>query len=84
VQPRLLHGDLLEVVDLRRVREAEDRADAGARVRVGDLPVREQLELLELLVDRHLPQKLVHAGLDARRPPSLSAAVRLPRRWHGW
>ena len=49
VQPRLLDRDVLEVVDLRRVGQAEDRADAGLRVRVGDLPVREQLELLQLL-----------------------------------
>ena len=49
VQPRLLDRDVLEVVDLDRIGQAEDRADAGLGVRVGDLAVREQLELLELL-----------------------------------
>ena len=34
-------------------------------VGVGDLAVREQLELLELLVDRHPRDQLVDAALDA-------------------
>ena len=73
VQPRLLHRDVLEVVDLRRVDEAEDRADARLRVRVGDLPVGEQLHLLQLLVDGHLAHQAVDLALDA-------AVGGLPRR----
>ena len=49
VQPGLLDRDVLEVVDLRRVGQAEDAADAGLGVRVGDLAVGEQLQLLQLL-----------------------------------
>ena len=65
MQPRLLDRDVLEVVDLRRVDEAEDRADALLRVRVGDLPVGQQLDLLQLLVDGHLAQQAVDLALDA-------------------
>ena len=54
MQPGLLHRDLLEVVDLGPVGEAEDAADAGLRVGVGDLTVGEQLHLLQLLGGRHL------------------------------
>jgi hypothetical protein len=71
VQPRLLDGDVLEVVDLVRFDEAEHAADAVPRVRVRDLAVRQQLDLLQLLVDRHLLQQTVDLGLDAavRRTP---------------
>ena len=65
VQPRLLDRDVLEVVDLRRVGQAEDPADAGFCVRVGDLPVGQQLELRQLLVDGHPREQVVHAPLDA-------------------
>ena len=74
VQPRLLDRDVLEVVDLGRVGQAEDAADAGLGVRVGDLAVREQLQLLQLLVDGHLSQQVV--DLAARCPdwrPAVSA-----------
>ena len=43
---RAADRDVLEVVDLRRVGEAEDTADARPGVGVGDLPVGEQLHLL--------------------------------------
>ena len=65
VQPRLLDRDVLEVVDLRRVGEAEDPAHAGLRVGVGDLPVGQQLQLLELLADRHLAEQTIDLALDA-------------------
>ncbi len=65
MQPRLLDRDVLEVVDLRRVGEAEDAADARLRLGVGDLAVGEQLELLELLVERHLAQEMIDLALDA-------------------
>ena len=65
MQPRLLDRDVLEVVDLRWVGQAEDPPDAGLGIRVGDLPVGEQLELLELLIDSHLREQAVHAPLDA-------------------
>ena len=86
VQPRLLDRDVLEVVDLRRIDEAEDRADALLRVRVGDLPVGEQLDLLQLLVGGHLAQQVVDPALDAavgglsRRLQR--GLVRRPRRRH--
>ena len=65
VQPRLLDRDVLEVVDLRRVGEAEDPAHARLRVGVGDLPVGQQLQLLELLADRHLAEQSIDLALDA-------------------
>ena len=46
MQPRLLDGDVLQVIDLDRVDEAEHAAHAGLRVGVGHLPVGEQLHLL--------------------------------------
>ena len=61
VQPRLLDRDVLEVVDLRWIREAEDAADPVARLIVGRLEVGEQLHLLQLLVERHLAEQRVHA-----------------------
>ena len=83
VQPRLLHRDVLEVVDLRRVDEAEDPAHAGLRVGVGDLPVGEQLQLLELLADRHLAEQTIDLALDAavgaRAAPAPSALSSLER-----
>jgi hypothetical protein len=72
LQPRLLDRDVLEVVDLFRVGQAEHAADAVLGVRVGDLPVREQLDLLQLLVERHLPEQPVDAPLD----PAVAAVAR--------
>ena len=54
VQSRLLDRDVLEVVDLLGVDEAEDRAHARLGVGVGDLAVGEKLHLLQLLLRRHL------------------------------
>jgi hypothetical protein len=65
VQPGLLDRDVLQVVDLGRVDEAEHAAHAGLRVRVGDLAVGEQLDLLELLAGGHLREQGVDPGLDA-------------------
>ena len=65
LQPRLGHRDLLQVVDLGRVGEAEHRADAVAGVLVGDLAVGEEHQLLELLLEGHLREKLVDLPLDA-------------------
>jgi hypothetical protein len=66
VQPRLLDGHVLEVVDLHRVGQAEHAAHAGLGVGVRHLPVGEQLHLLELLVDRHLRDEIVDALLHRR------------------
>jgi len=52
------------VVDLRGVGEAEDAAEAGRGVRVGGLPVRHQLQLLQLLGQRHLVQQALDLALD--------------------
>ena len=51
-------------VDLLRVDQAEHRADTALRVLVGDLAVGQQLDLLQLLLQRHLGQQLVHPLLD--------------------
>ena len=64
VQPGLLHGDVLQMVDLHGVDQAEDAAHAGLGVGVGDLPVGEQLDLLQLLPQGHPAQQVVHALLD--------------------
>jgi hypothetical protein len=67
MQPGLLHRDVLEVVDLHGISKAEDSADPLLRVRVGYLPVGQQLHLLELLLEGHFREKGVHLCLD-RRP----------------
>ena len=64
VQPRLLHGDVLEVVDLGRVGEREHAADTGLGVGVGDLAVGEELDLLQLLRDRHPRDEPVDLAFD--------------------
>jgi hypothetical protein len=51
VQARLLDGDPLVLVDERRVGEAEDAADRLRGLLLVDLPVGEQLDLVQLLVE---------------------------------
>ena len=72
-------------VDLDRVDEAEDAADAVLRVLVGDLAVGEQLDLLQLLLRSSSSPAGVDAPLDvparrrrdsARAPPRRSTASR--------
>jgi len=65
VQPRLLHGHVLEVVDLLWVGQAEDRTDSLSRLSVGDLAVGQQLKLLQLLFESHLGEQGVHPAVDA-------------------
>jgi len=60
----VLDRDVLEVVELDRVDQAEHPADAGRRVRVGDLPVGEQLHLLQLLRHRHPGEQGAHLAFD--------------------
>ena len=84
MQPRLLDRDVLEVVDLGRIGEAEDRAHARLGVGVGDLPVGEQLHLLQLLVERHRAEQVVDLALDAlagglpRRCSAVASLERVP------
>jgi hypothetical protein len=66
VQPRLLDGNVLQVVDPGGVREAEHAADAGAGTVVGDLPVGVELQLVQLLLQCHLLDEVVDLLLDAR------------------
>ena len=70
----VVDGLVLEVVDLLGIGEAEHAADPGLRVRVGDLPVGEKLDLLQLLVDRHLGQQPIDLLLD----PTVRRAARGP------
>ena len=72
----------LEVVDLLRVGQAEDAAHAGLGVGVGDLAVGEQLDLLQLLLGRHLRDQPVDPLLD--RPPGRRARWRHGLRGGGW
>jgi hypothetical protein len=65
VQPRLLDGEVLEVVDPRGIRDAEGRAEALLHLVIGDQEVREQLDLLQLLLERHAREQVVHARLDS-------------------
>jgi hypothetical protein len=65
VQPRVLDGLVLEVVDLVGIGEAEDAADRLLRLGVVDLPVAQERELVELLLQRHLLQQGVDLPLDA-------------------
>ena len=65
VQPRLLHRDVLEVIDLRRVGQAEDAAEPGLGLVVRGLPVRVELKLHQLLLQRHLLHQIVDLLLDA-------------------
>ena len=65
MQPRLLHRDVLEVVDLRRVGQAEDPAETGLGLVVRGLPVRVELKLHQLLLQRHLLHQVVDLLLDA-------------------
>ena len=80
MQPRLLDGHVLERVDLRRVGEAEDAADPLLRVGVGHLVVGQELDLLELLLERHPAEQPVDPLLDvlvgglARRRQGVAAA----------
>ena len=73
MQPGLLDGDVLQMVDLRRVGQAEHATDAGLGVGVGHLAVGQQLDLLQLLLQRHPAQQVIHplfdllTGGDARR-----------------
>ena len=71
LQPRLLDGDALELPDPRRIGDAQDRAEAPAHLVVGDHEVRQQLDLLQLLLERHPREQVVHARLDraVRRLP---------------
>ena len=46
-----------QLVDPGRVDQAEDAAHPAAGVRVGDLPVGEQLHLLQLLLHGHPAQQ---------------------------
>ena len=63
VQPRG-HREVLEVVDLRRIRQAEDPADRLARLGIGDLPIRLQGQLVQLVLQRHLAHQRIHSALD--------------------
>ena len=59
MQPGLLDRDVLQVVDPRRIGKAEHAADTGAGAVVRDLPVRVQLELVQLLLQGHLLDEAV-------------------------
>ena len=81
VQARLLHGDVLQRVDLGGIGQAEDAADALLRhvgkdvpLCIRDLAVGEQLELLQLVGQRHLAEQALDLPLD------LLVAGEVPRR----
>ena len=64
LQPRLLHGDALQLPDPHRIGHAQDRAEPLAHFRLGDQEVRQQLDLLQLLLKRHPRQQVAHPRLD--------------------
>jgi hypothetical protein len=67
VQPRVLDGVVLVLVDQRRIGLTEHAADRLARLLrvLLHLPVGEQRQLLQLLVERHPPQQRLDPALDA-------------------
>ena len=65
LEPRLLDGHALEVSDPLWVGHAQDRAETLAHAFVGDQEVRQELDLLQLLLGRHLRKQRVDARLDA-------------------
>jgi hypothetical protein len=71
LEARLRDRDLLHPADLGGIGDAQDRAQSLADLVVGRLEVRQQRELLELLLQRHLGEQVVHPPLDAaiRRLP---------------
>ena len=89
VQPGLLHRDVLQVVDLRRVDLAEHPTEARLGLGVSRLPVGQQLDLLQLLLGGHLRDQRGHLVLDGRvgcllgsgrAPPRPPTGCRPPRR----
>ena len=66
MQPRLLHRHVLEWLIFTGSTRLKTAPDAGLRVGIGDLPVGEQLDLLQLLLQGHLRQQGVDPVLDAR------------------
>jgi hypothetical protein len=63
-QPGFLDRNLLELSDSRCVGHAEDRAETLAHLGLGDQKVRQQLDLLQLLLERHLREQAIHLRLD--------------------
>jgi len=81
LQPRILDCDPLELSDPRWIRDAEDGAEPVADLPFGDQEVRKQLNLLQLLLERHPRDQAVHAGLDRLvcRPPCGLKRLLVPR-----
>ena len=73
LQPRLLDRETLELSDLCRVGHAQDRSEPTAYGIVGDQEIGQQLDLLQLLLERHVREQIVHPRVDGR-------TGRLPRR----
>ena len=73
LQPRLLDRETLELSDSCRIGHAQDRPEPIAYGLVGDQEIGQQLDLLQLLLERHLREQLVHLRVDGRTD-------RLPRR----
>ncbi len=85
VKPRVVNRLMLELVELVGIGEAEDAADRLGGLSVVDLPVGQQRQLVELLVERHLAQQRVDLRIDrltgraarlAQRPLVAGAAAR--------
>jgi hypothetical protein len=67
-----------ELADADGIRDAEDGAEAAADAVLGDHEVGQQLDLLQLLVEGHLPQQALDPLLDRPvRRPSGGAECRL-------
>ena len=87
LQPRLLNGNALQLPDPRRIGHAQDRAQPVAHLLLGDKEVRQELDLLQLLLERHLREQVAHPRLDSlvgRLPggPERLLVAGLPRGHH--
>ena len=71
LQARLLDGHLLQFSNPLWIGDAQDRPESIAHLGVGDQEVRQELDLLELLLERHLREQVAHSRLDflVRRLP---------------
>ena len=66
LQPRLLDREPLELPDSCRIGHAQDRPEPTAYGVVGDQEIGQQLDLLQLLLERHLREQPVHPRVDGR------------------
>ncbi len=81
LQPRLFHRDRLKLPDPRGIGHAQHRAEPSPNLCIGDEEVRQQLDLLQLLLQRHLREQVIDPRLDpaVRRPSSGSERLLVAR-----